>query len=178
MNISVLVACHTPMEPSTVLALRHLLPVCPYNADVWEWLLQKHGLLARYDKIIMDFRFSFDLHLPQLSTSQMPPNHPSLLQHWAAFDSIIERELDTGRYVGPFTHLLHSLLGEFQTSPMSIIPKSGKPGKFCVIQKISFLYLLWKVRQPCSKLDNCARFVSVLLLTCITRTPNTLWYSP
>lgn len=139
--ISVPAASHTPMEPSTALALRHLLPVCPYNADIWESLLQKHGLLARYDKIVAGFRSGFDLHLLQLFTSQTPPNHPSLTQHRAAFDSIIERELATGHYVGPFTRSrLHSLLGDFQTSPVSIIPKSGKPGKYRVIQIFSFPY--------------------------------------
>jgi hypothetical protein len=39
------------MEPSTVLEHRQLYPVCPYDPDAWERLLQEHGLLEQYRKI-------------------------------------------------------------------------------------------------------------------------------
>jgi hypothetical protein len=119
------------MEPSLALAHRRLHPVCPYNAVVWEGLLHRHGLWSRYHNIPAGFRNGFSLELPHLLSSQVPPNHPSLLLHHDAFVDILEHELFTGRYIGPFTRsVLHSLLGEFQTSPVSIIPKAGKPGRF------------------------------------------------
>jgi hypothetical protein len=44
-----------------------------------------------------------------------------------------------GCYIGSFTHLdLEALIGPFQTSPVSIIPKVGRPNKHRVIQKFSF----------------------------------------
>jgi hypothetical protein len=113
--------------------------VCPYDPEAWERLLQEHGLLEQYRKIPDGFRNSFDLHLPSISASQITPNHPSLVQHRDAFNSIIKKELDSGRYVGPFSRSqLHAILGDFQTSPVSIISKSGKPGRFQAIQNFSF----------------------------------------
>jgi hypothetical protein len=44
-----------------------------------------------------------------------------------------------GRYISPFTaDVLEQLIGPFQSSPLSIILKPGKPGKFQDIQKFSF----------------------------------------
>lgn len=133
------VASHYPIELSHVLELRHLQPICPYNVVAWESSLHDAGLLERYSKISKGFRLGFDLNLPLISISQLPPNNPSLLQHRLAFDTIIDCELLTGHYMGPFTKShLSSLLSPFQMSPVSIIPKPGKPGKYRVIQKISF----------------------------------------
>jgi len=131
--------CSARMEPSIVLEHRCLCPVCPYDANAWERLLQEHGLFEQYNKIPDRFRYSFNLHLPRLGASQITPNHPSLAQHHDTFDSIIQKELDTGCYIGPFScSQLHSIFGNFQTSPVSIISKLGKPGRFHAIQNFSF----------------------------------------
>lgn len=129
----------SPTELKTALEHRHSHPVCPYNVLAWEALLEEHGLRERYHKITNGFRFGFDLDLPHILVSQIPINSPSLAEHSKALDDIIDRELLAGRYIGPFTRSdLQSLVGPFQTSPVSIIPKSGKPGRFRVIQNFSF----------------------------------------
>jgi hypothetical protein len=140
MNITCAPAVSPPLtEPSTVLERRRLYPVCLYDPEAWERLLQEHGLLEQYRKIPDGFHNGFDLHLPSLSASQIAPNHPSLVQHRDAFNAIIKKELDSGHYISPFSHSqLHAILGDFQTSPVSIISKSRKPGRFRAIQNFSF----------------------------------------
>ncbi|KAL7277684.1 hypothetical protein ACG7TL_008616 [Trametes sanguinea] len=64
-------------------------------------------------------------------------------QHtWAtlqSFQRIIDHEFATGRYIGPFSRLsLESLIGPFQSSPLSLIPKPHKPHVFRLIQNFSF----------------------------------------
>ena len=46
-----------------------------------------------------------------------------------------------GRYIGPFSLSdLKAEIGPFQSSPLSLVPKLGKPGKFCLIQNLSHLH--------------------------------------
>lgn len=115
----------------TALEYRKLHPISPYNAEIWESQLVAHGLLNDYPTLPSSLRFGFNLNLSRIASTQTPPNRPSLLLFREAFDMLLARELLTGRYLGPYTHdQLLSLLGPFQTSPISIIPKSGKPGKY------------------------------------------------
>lgn len=114
-------------------------PVTPYNHAVWEEQLRTYGLLNRYPTLPAGLQLGFNLHIPAIQHMQTPPNGSSLIIFRTAFEKILEREFTTGRYIGPFSHneLLHSL-GPFQSSPISIIPKPGKPGRFRVIQNFSF----------------------------------------
>lgn len=127
------------MELSRVLALRKLHPLTPYNHREWELQLCKYDLLNEYPDLSEGLRSGFNLHIPIVLHTQSPPNSASLTIFRTAFDKILERELSTGRYIGPFSQdNLNALLGPFQSSPISIIPKAGKPGKFRVIQNFSF----------------------------------------
>lgn len=57
------------------------------------------------------------------------------------FQQSVEHEFNSGRYEGPFSQQqIESILGPFQTSPISIIPKPNKPGKFHIIQNFSSPY--------------------------------------
>jgi len=52
---------------------------------------------------------------------------------------MLEHEYATRRHVGPFTKAgLEAAIGPFQSSPLSIIPKPDKPGKFRLVQDFSF----------------------------------------
>ena len=52
---------------------------------------------------------------------------------------MVKHEFEMGRYLGPFTHnQIQHLIGDFQSSPLSIIPKPHKPGAFRIIQNFSF----------------------------------------
>jgi hypothetical protein len=55
------------------------------------------------------------------------------------FNSIIQNELEKGRFIGPFlADTLKDLIGPFQSSPLSIIPKPGNAKKFRIVQNFSF----------------------------------------
>lgn len=99
----------------------------------------KYNLIDKYPDLPASLHSGFNLHIPVILRTQTPPNSVSLIEFRTAFDKILERELSTGRYVGPFSEeTLFTLLGPFQSSPISIIPKAGKAGKFRVIQNFSF----------------------------------------
>ena len=54
------------------------------------------------------------------------------------YTSIVTNEFTAGRYIGPFTHAqLEADLGPFQTSPLSLVPKTLKPGKFHTVHNFS-----------------------------------------
>jgi hypothetical protein len=53
--------------------------------------------------------------------------------------SITENLMCLGHYIGPISYQdLEALVGPFQSSPFSIIPKPGKIGKYCNVQNYSF----------------------------------------
>jgi hypothetical protein len=57
------------------------------------------------------------------------------------FQKTIEHEFSTGRYEGPFSQQqVEDILGPFQSSPISIVPKPNKPGKYRIIQNFSSPY--------------------------------------
>lgn len=127
------------MVPRTALEHRRLHPVSPYNVAVWEDKLCTYDLLLAYPNLLRGLQSGFNINLPVITHTQSPPNSPSLITFRDAFQQILARELTTGRYIGPFSHVeLLSLLGPYQSSPISIIPKPGKAGKFRVIQNFSF----------------------------------------
>jgi len=74
-----------------------------------------------------------------LSHVQTPPNSTSVSIYKTEFRNIVNRELAKERYIGPFLFkTIEATLGPFQSSPLSLIPKSGKLGKFRLVQNLSF----------------------------------------
>lgn len=127
------------MAPRDVLERRKLAPLTPYKAEAWERELRNAGALDRFAKVPEGFRLGFKVDFPVISNVQAPPNRDSVFEFSSEFENIIRNELTKGRYIGPFSAAaLESLIGPFQSSPMSIIPKPGKPGKFRLIQNFSF----------------------------------------
>jgi len=56
---------------------------------------------------------------------------------------IVMAEVAKGRYIGPFTQKeLEDLIGPFQTSPLSVIPKLDRPDKHQLIQNLLYPYSL------------------------------------
>ena len=73
----------------------------------------------------------FDLGIPSISQSYVPTNSSSINKLPAEYEEIVEKEFLRGRYLGPFSQAeLESIIGPFQSSPLSLVPKPGKPGKF------------------------------------------------
>ena len=77
--------------------------------------------------------------IPQIHHSYTPLNKDSTKTLKQVFDKIIQSEFNKGRYLGPFSQeeLKHEI-GPFQSSPLSLVPKARKPGKFHLIQNLSY----------------------------------------
>lgn len=122
---------------------RRANPHTPYKAAEFFCMLQNANLLHKYPTIHMDLRLGFHLGIPPLFHTFAPFNSPSISQPPAsdAFQAIVQNELACGRYIGPLRlREVEALIGPFQTSPLSIIPKPHKPSSFRLIQNFSFPY--------------------------------------
>ena len=81
----------------------------------------------------------FHVWAPTITQSFTPPNNPSILAHHGAFNEILHKEFMKQWYIGPFTpDILKAFIRPFQSSPLNIIPKPGKLGKFHLIQNLSY----------------------------------------
>ena len=67
----------------------------------------------------------------------------------------METEFQRGKYLGPFSRAeLESLIGPFQSSPLSLVTKPGKPGKYCMVHDFS---------HPCSPCTNPVQFINLAI---------------
>ena len=111
----------------------------PYNPEMWDVLLTSSGLISKYPHVPNALCFGFHAAVPPIQSSYTPPNSPSVHVHKEVLDQVFARELALGCYLGPYSRTeIESVLGPFQSSPLSIIPKPGRPGKFHLIQNLSF----------------------------------------
>ncbi|OJA16495.1 hypothetical protein AZE42_13267, partial [Rhizopogon vesiculosus] len=125
-------------ELRAVLEARKLKALTPYHADTWLRLLNKSGLILTYSHIPQSLQHGFIGSIPIITSTYTPPNSPSATEHADAFMAILTREFNVGRYIGPLSQAeVETLIGPFQTAPLSIIPKPGKPGKFRLVQNLS-----------------------------------------
>jgi hypothetical protein len=126
------------MEPRDALVRRRLQPLTTYKAEAWEHELQQARITERFAKIPRGLLLGFEIDFPPITVVQTPPNRPSISEFPDEFNSIIQKELDKGRFIGPFLEdELINLIGPFQSSPLSIIPKPGSL-KFRIVQNFSF----------------------------------------
>jgi len=113
-------------------------PLTPLIADEWEVTLRSTDLLERYPRIPEYIRHSAHAGIPRVHQSFTPPNKESteILSH--IFNEMIQSEFNKQHYLGPFSQEeLEQEIGPFQSSPLSLVPKAGKPGKYCLIQNLS-----------------------------------------
>lgn len=131
------------MEPRAVLEQRRLRAnaLTPYNPQSWSDLLVQTGLDDKYPSLPHMLHNGFVAGIPPIIVTYTPNNHTSLIEHHKAFHNNLMSEFSKGRYIGPFSKQdLLDLIGPFQTSPLSIIPKPNKPGKYRFIQNFSHPY--------------------------------------
>lgn len=135
-------AAETPtMVLSHALRLRSLRALTPYIPEAWECQLCASGLISRYPSIPDGLRHGFAVGISNPACSFTPPNNPSVSVHADVFKEIVDKELSKGRYLDPADkESLESILGPIQTTPLSLVPKPGKPGKFRLIQNLSYPY--------------------------------------
>ena len=121
------------------LELRGQRPVTPYNLEAWRQKLTTANLLSRFSKIIPGLAEGFVIKFPLITHTQSPPNNSSTITYAEDLNISICKEVTKGRYLGPY-----------QSSPLSIIPKAGHPGKFRIIQNFSFF------TNPSQEHPNCS----------------------
>ena len=127
------------MEPRHVLELRRCRPLTPYHPNAWEQFLIAAELMHVHGHVLTGLRHGFHVNFPTIISTQTPPNRDSILEHANRFAEIVSNEMEKGRYIGPFSrNLLEDLIGPFQSSPFSIIPKLGRIDKYRNIQNYSF----------------------------------------
>ena len=127
------------MEPRTALEQRRLRAKTPYKPETWRSQLAQAGLADRYPFLADQLECGFTASVRPITTTFTPPNKSSIQSHISEFKLCIQTEFEKGRYIGPFTATeIEAVIGPFQSSPLSIIPKPGKPGKFRLIQNLSF----------------------------------------
>lgn len=127
------------MELRAALKARASKARTPYQPEVWSRFLSAAGLIHKYAHIPNGFHFGFMGSVPTIHHTYSPPNSPSLLTQHDTFATILDREYSTGRYIGPLSKTeTETLIGPFQTAPLAMVPKPGKPGKFRLVQNLSF----------------------------------------
>jgi hypothetical protein len=113
----------------------------PYRVEGWSTLLESHNLIDKYRHIPICLQYGFNVGVKYVAHTFTPPNDKSISSHQTIFQQAVKHEFDMGRYEGPFSQQeVESLLGPFQSSPLSIIPKPQKPGKYRIIQNFSSPY--------------------------------------
>ena len=76
---------------------------------------------------------------PFIKKTYSPRNSPSINSFPEAYSEITKKEFTAGRYLGPFSqHEVEDLIGPFQSSPLSLVAKSGKPGKHRAVHNFSY----------------------------------------
>jgi hypothetical protein len=127
------------MERKNAVSLRRRNPATPLIAEQWEKSLRTLGLYVKYNLLPTFLIHGAHAGIPPISHTFAPLNKSSTESLSNAFNDIIQVEFNKGRYLGPFSRIeLESEIGPFQSSPLSLVPKSGKPGKFRLIQNLSY----------------------------------------
>ena len=138
-SISVPDAGATTTELQLAVEHRRTSPCTPYKADVWESKLAASRLDRRYPLLVHSLRTGFTIGMPRFRVTRTPDNSPSIRQQADTLDGIIRNEQLKGRYLGPFTQAeLEALIGPFQSSPISLVPKPHKPDVFRLVQNFSY----------------------------------------
>jgi len=129
------------MELRTAVSQRKSEALTPYIPSAWQDALTESGLISRYPTLPLSIRNGFNAGIQPIVNTYAPPNHPSIAHYKKYFDEIVQIEFVKGRYIGPFScQELENMVGPFQTSPLALIEKPGKPDQYRLIQNLSFPY--------------------------------------
>jgi hypothetical protein len=140
----------------------------PLDTEVWHRQLTKFNLTHKYPTLANSIRYGFHIGIPNIQYRFSPPNWLESLEHQAAFQTVMEKELSTGRWLGPYSRtVIEAALGPFQTSPISMIPKSGKPGKFRLLENLSYPYRPVLIPSLCNPISSINLHIDSTLYPCL-----------
>ena len=129
----------------TIMGLKRALeqrghePLTLYHKEAWAEQLSSLGLQEKYPHLVQGLAEGFDLGIPPILCTYAPPNHPSVHALFDVYSNIVDNEFTAGRYIGPFSRTqLEWALGPFQSSPLSLVPKTSKPGKYRAVHNFSY----------------------------------------
>lgn len=110
----------------------------PLRAEAWKEEISRLGLSHKYPTLANSILHGFNVGVPRILHTYTPPNKLISIQHREAFELIKNNEIAAGRWLGPFTKEdVESVLGPFQSSPIAMVDKPGKPGKFRLTENLS-----------------------------------------
>ena len=101
------------------------------------------SVLTGYDEytkryLVNGFTFGFRVGCIRTPEYRAPPaNHPPVLDNPNVAKELIEKELQSGRILGPFKD---PPLDGLICSPLNLVPKAGNPGKFRLIHNLAYPY--------------------------------------
>ena len=157
------------MELLTALAVRRTKLVTPLIFSGWHACMLKHGLVNKYPTVLSTIQHGAVIGVPPIRNTFSPNNKASVTLYSDQFNKILHHEYSTRRQLGPFTKAqLEMAIGPFQSSPLSIIPKANKPGKFRLIQDFSF------PRTPASPISSINASLDASLFPCTWGTFSTI----
>ncbi|QRV91992.1 hypothetical protein RhiJN_20010 [Ceratobasidium sp. AG-Ba] len=99
------------------------------NADAWEAALLSAKVLNNFSDLPLGIQNGFRIGVSSsLSSTTIHPNHKSALDHPDAVLKHIAKEVDLGRYSGPYSPSeLFNLIGHFRASPLGVVDKASSP---------------------------------------------------
>jgi hypothetical protein len=126
------------MELKIVLADKRSRAHTPYISSSWLRLLTEANIVLKYSDLILNLETGFDAGIRVISSTYAPPNSSTLDKFPSEFASIIDKEYARGRHIGPLSQRqVEDLIGPFQSSPLSLVPKPGK-STLRLVQNLSF----------------------------------------
>lgn len=84
----------------------------PYHPEVWWQLLNSSNLIHKYAHIPNGLHIGFMGSVPTISHTYILPNSPLLHTYSNTFNTILEHEYSTGRFIGPLSRTeMEELIG-------------------------------------------------------------------
>lgn len=116
-------------------------PVTPLKKSSFQTLLARHSLTEKYPMLVQFITDGFPIGpMPHITSTLIQKNHTAEPTKIAIIREDFTGEVSLGRMIGPLTVCEAEVLlcGNFRTSPLGLVPKSGSPGRFRVIHDLSY----------------------------------------
>jgi len=148
------------MLPLSAAKLSKLLT--PLKTLSFKTLLTCHSLAEKYPTLVQYITDGFLIGpMPRITSTLIQKNHTAEPTKIAIIREDFVNEVNLGCMVGPLSiHDAQVLLnGNFCTSPLGLVPKSGSPGRFRVIHDLSYRGSAAQSVNDCIPSDRPTRWV-------------------